>query len=87
MHVRQSRLRLELNAAPKALSQVPKADFPSWSYPRTPVVKSFAAVALQLEALPKVPISRALCTVDAPLSLDLEGSEVFASSWELLRRT
>lgn len=47
----------------------------------------YAAVALQSEALPRVPISRALCKVDVPLSLDLEGFEMLVSFWELLHKT
>ncbi len=47
----------------------------------------FAVVALLSEALPRVPISRALCTVDAPLSLDLEGgSERVAGFSRVLHR-
>lgn len=49
---------------------------------------NFAVVALQFEALPRVPILRALCIVDAELSSGLEeGSEIFASFCGLLQRT
>ena len=77
-------------AALKALRPVPKSDFPfpSGPCPRTFFVQSYAAVAHQFEALPTVPISRALCTEDASLNLDLKrGSEMFSSFWGLLRRT
>ena len=51
-------------------------------------MQSLVAVAVRFEALPRVPILRAPCTVDAPLDLDLdEESEMIASFGRLLRKT
>lgn len=71
-----------------ALRQVPVCCIPSRPCLRKRVVPYFAVVALQFEALLRVPILRALCIVDAELSSGLEeGSEIFASFYGLLHRT
>lgn len=79
MHARHIRSGRRQGTAPKAESQVLIFDFPSWYCPPTSAGKSSASVAVQDEALPRVRISRALCTADGALSLGWEGSETFAS--------